>query len=351
MMTAALAWTRANLFGSWPSSLLTLALLLLFWWLLPPFVDWAILKATYVANSRAECAADGACWAFVKNRIGSFFYGRYPVEERWRVDLAGVLLVVFTVPALMDSLRHRWIAVAALIFVYPVIAGVLLIGDVFGLRFIDTTLWGGLMLNVLLSFITLAGSLPLGILLALGRRSSLPLVRWFCIGFIELWRGVPLLTALFMATIMLPLFLPDGVTLDRLLRAAIALTLFTSAYMAEVIRGGLQGVPLGQSEAARALGLGYWRMQALVILPQALRLVVPAIVNTAIDLFKDTTLVLIVGLFDLLGMVNLALKDSAWLGMATEGFTFAAAVFFVCCLAMSLYSRRLERRLARATAR
>lgn len=350
-MTAALAWTRANLFGSWSSALLTASLLLLFWWLVPPFVDWAILKATLVANSRAECAADGACWAFVRNRIGSFFYGRYPVEERWRVDLAGVLLVVFTVPALMDSLRHRWIAVAALIFVYPVIAGVLLIGGVLGLRPIDTTLWGGLMLNVLLSFITLAGSLPLGILLALGRRSSLTLVRWFCIGFIELWRGVPLLTALFMATIMLPLFLPDGVTLDRLLRAAIALTLFTSAYMAEVVRGGLQGVPQGQTEAARALGLGYWRMQALVILPQALRLVVPAIVNTAIDLFKDTTLVLIVGLFDLLGMVNLALKDSAWLGMATEGFTFAAAVFFVCCLAMSLYSRRLERRLARATAR
>ncbi len=350
-MTTALAWTRANLFGSWPSSLLTVGLLLLFWWLLPPFVDWALLKATWIANSRAECAADGACWAFVKNRIGSFFYGRYPMEERWRVDLAGVLLVIFTVPALMDSLRHRWIAVAALIFVYPVIAGVLLIGGVFGLRFIDTTLWGGLMLNVVLSFITLAGSLPLGILLALGRRSSLPLVRWFCIGFIELWRGVPLLTALFMATIMLPLFLPDGVTLDRLLRAAIALTLFTSAYMAEVVRGGLQGVPQGQTEAARALGLGYWRVQALVVLPQALRLVVPAIVNTAIDLFKDTTLVLIVGLFDLLGMVNLALKDSAWLGMATEGFTFAAAVFFVCCLAMSLYSRRLERRLARATAR
>lgn len=350
-MATALAWTRENLFGSWSSGLLTLALLLVFWWLAPPFVDWAIVKATWVANSRAECAADGACWAFVKNRIGSFFYGRYPVEERWRVDLAGVLLVIFTVPALMDSLRHRWIAVAALIFVYPVIAGVLVIGGVFGLRFVDTTLWGGLMLNVVLSFITLAGSLPLGILLALGRRSSLPLVRWFCIGFIELWRGVPLLTALFMATIMLPLFLPDGVTLDRLLRAAIALTLFTSAYMAEVIRGGLQGVPVGQSEAARALGLGYWRMQALVILPQALRLVVPAIVNTAIDLFKDTTLVLIVGLFDLLGMVNLALKDSAWLGMATEGFTFAAAVFFVCCLAMSLYSRRLERRLARATAR
>jgi general L-amino acid transport system permease protein len=349
-VAAALAWTRANLFGSWSSAALTLAILLLFWWMLPPLIDWAIVKATLLARSRAECDADGACWAFVLNRLGSFFYGRYPLDERWRVNLAGVLLVLFTAPALTD-MRHRWIAVVALIGVYPVIAAILLVGGVFGLAPIDTSLWGGLMLNVVLSFIALAGSLPLGILLALGRRSTLPAIRYFCIGFIELWRGVPLLTALFMATIMLPLFLPDGVTLDRLLRAALALTLFTSAYMAEVVRGGLQGVPLGQVEAARSLGLGYWRVQGLVVLPQALRLVVPAIVNTAIDLFKDTTLVLIVGLFDLLGMVNLALKDSAWLGMATEGFTFAAMMFFVCCFMMSLYSRRLERRLARATAR
>jgi general L-amino acid transport system permease protein len=349
-MAGAIAWTRANLFGSWSSGLLTIAIAVLFWWILPPFIDWAILKATLVARSKAECDADGACWAFVLNRLGTFFYGRYPVDERWRVDLAGILLVVFTVPAMMD-LRHRWIPVVALIGIYPLIAGVLLVGGGLGLALVDTSLWGGLMLNVVLSFIALAGSLPLGILLALGRRSKLPLVRYFCVGFIELWRGVPLLTALFMATIMLPLFLPDGVTLDRLLRAALALTLFTSAYMAEVVRGGLQGVPLGQIEAARSLGLGYWRMHGLVVLPQALRLVVPAIVNTAIDLFKDTTLVLIVGLFDLLGMVNLALKDSAWLGMATEGFAFAAGIFFVCCLVMSLYSRRLERRLARATAR
>jgi general L-amino acid transport system permease protein len=350
-MHAALAWTRANLFGNWSSSLLTLAMLLLFWWVLPPLIDWAIVDATLFAKSKADCAADGACWAFIQNRFNSFFYGRYPFGERWRVNLAAVLLVLFTAPALMERLRHRWIAVLALIGVYPVIAGVLLVGGVFGLAPVDTTLWGGLMLNVVLSFVAIAGSLPLGILLALGRRSTLPLVRYFCVGFIELWRGVPLLTALFMATIMLPLFLPEGVTIDRLVRAALALTLFTSAYMAEVVRGGLQGVPLGQTEAARSLGLGYWRVQILIVLPQALRLVVPAIVNTAIDLFKDTTLVLIVGLFDLLGMVNLALKDSAWLGMATEGYAFAAMVFFLCCLAMSLYSRKLERRLARATAR
>ena len=350
-MHAALDWTRKNLFDSWPSSLLTVVMVALFWWTLPPLFDWAIVKASLFGKAKTDCAADGACWTFIQVRINSFFYGRYPVDERWRVNLAGILLIAFTVPALMDRLRHRWIAVLALIGVYPVVAGILLIGGAFGLAAVDTSLWGGLMLNVILSFIAIAGSLPFGILLALGRRSKLPLIRYFCIGFIELWRGVPLLTALFMATIMFPLFLPEGVTLDRLVRAAIAFTLFTSAYMAEVIRGGLQGVPYGQTEAARSLGLGYLHVQVFVVLPQALRLVVPAIVNTAIDLFKDTTLVLIVGLFDLLGMVSLALKDSAWLGMATEGFTFAASVFFACCLLMSLYSRRLERRLARATAR
>ncbi len=350
-MPTALAWTRKNLFDGWASSLLTVTMLALFWWIVPPFIDWAVIKATVFGKARADCTADGACWTFIQLRFSSFFYGRYPIDERWRVNLAGILLVAFTVPALMDQLRHRWVAVLALIGLYPVIAGVLLVGGVLGLAPVDTSLWGGLMLNVVLSFIAIAGSLPLGILLALGRRSKLPLIRYFCIGFIELWRGVPLLTALFMATIMFPLFLPEGVTLDRLLRAALALTLFTSADMAEVVRGGLQGVPQGQTEAARALGLGYWHVQVFIVLPQALRLVVPAIVNTAIDLFKDTTLVLIVGLFDLLGMVNLALKDSAWLGMATEGYTFAAMIFFVCCLMMSLYSRRLERRLARATAR
>ena len=350
-MHAALAWTRKNLFDGWLNSLLTVAMAALFWWILPPFLDWAALKATVFGNAKADCAADGACWTFIQVRFNSFFYGRYPVGERWRVNLTAILLIVFTVPALMDRLRHRWAAVLALICVFPLIAGVLLVGGAFGLASVDTTLWGGLMLNVILSFIAIAGSLPLGILLALGRRSKLPLIRYFCIGFIELWRGVPLLTALFMATIMFPLFLPEGVTLDRLVRAAIAFTLFTSAYMAEVIRGGLQGVPQGQTEAARSLGLSYVHVQIFIVLPQALRLVVPAIVNTAIDLFKDTTLVLIVGLFDLLGMVNLALKDSAWLGMATEGFTFAASIFFVCCLLMSLYSRQLERRLARATAR
>src|SRR6185295_531603 len=202
------------------------------------------------------------------------------------------------------------------------------------------------MLNVVLAFVAVAGSLPFGVVLALGRRSALPLVRALSVGFIELWRGVPLLTVLFMGMVMLPLFLPGGVTVDSLVRAMVALTLFTSAYMAEVVRGGLQGVPMGQSEAAYSMGMGYWRVQALVVMPQAIRLVIPAIVNTVIDLFKDTTLIAIFGLFELLGTINQSLKDPSWLGLPREGYAFAALVFFVCCFGMSLYSRGLERQLA-----
>ena len=350
-MTSTLTWLRVNLFSSWTNGLLTVLVLGLFWLVIPPLLDWAIFNATLNAATKAQCAADGACWAFIKQRFALFFYGRDPAAERWRVDLSAVLLVVFLVPAMMDGVRHRWVAVVALVGVYPIIAALLMAGGVFGLPWVDTEYWGGLMLNTVLSFVAIAGSLPLGIVLALGRRSRLPLVRYACIGFIELWRGVPLLTVLFMAMVMMPLFLPGGVTVDKLVRALIALTLFTAAYMAEVIRGGLQGVPRGQEEAARSLGLGYWRTQGLVVLPQAIRLVVPGIVNTVVDLYKDTTLVTIVGLFDLLGVVNQSLKDSAWLGMAKEGYAFAAALFFVICWGMSLYSRKVERRLARATAR
>jgi len=350
-MTAALRWIRLNLFGSWASGLLTFLMLGLFWLVVPPLLDWAVLKASIAGTTKAECGPDGACWIFLKQRFALFFYGRYPAAERWRVDLSAALLIVFLAPAMMDRIRHRWVAVVALVGVYPVVAALLMAGGVFGLPWVDTEYWGGLMLNTVLSFVAIAGSLPLGILLALGRRSKLPFVRYFCIGFIELWRGVPLLTVLFMAMIMLPLFLPGGVSVDKLVRALIALTLFTAAYMAEVIRGGLQGISRGQEEAARSLGLGYWRVQGLVVLPQAIRLVVPGIVNTAVDLYKDTTLVTIVGLFDLLGVINQALKDPQWLGMAKEGYAFAAALFFMVCWTMSLYSRRLERRLGRATER
>ncbi|MBL8700516.1 MAG: amino acid ABC transporter permease [Alphaproteobacteria bacterium] len=343
----AIGWLRQNLFNTVWNSILTVLMLGLLWLTIPPLFDWAVTHATLEGESRTACDGTGACWAMIRARWSSFFYGRYPAPERWRVDLVALLLVVFAVPAMREGGRHQARWALALVGVFPVIAGVLLVGGVFGLRLVVTNDWGGLMVNVILAFVAVAASLPLGIMLALGRRSELPIVRAFSVGFIELWRGVPLLTVLFMGMVMLPLFLPGGMTIDSLLRAMIVLTLFTSAYMAEVVRGGLQGVPRGQAEAAYAMGMGYWQVQGLIVLPQALRLVIPAIVNTVIDLFKDTTLVTIVGLFDLLGVVNQSIKDQAWLGLAREGYAFSATVFFVCCLGMSLYSRQLERRLTR----
>jgi general L-amino acid transport system permease protein len=347
-LAGATAWARANLFGSPLDALVTVVMIGLLSLALVPFLDWAVASATLVGAEKSDCIGSGACWVFIKTRLPVFFYGRFPAAERWRVDLAALLLIAFAVPALSDRTHRRGAAVLALVLIYPTIAAVLLHGGLLGLALVDTTLWGGLMLNTVLSFAAVAGGLPLGIVLALGRRSRLPVFRLCAIGFIELWRGVPLLTALFMGIVMMPLFLPDGISVDTIIRAMIALTLFTSAYMAEVVRGGLQAIPRGQEEAAKSLGLGYWVTQARIVLPQALRLVVPNIVNTVIDLYKDTTLVVIVGLFDLLGVVNQALKDSAWLGMATEGYVFVVLVFFACCFTLSLYSRRLERRLNRA---
>ncbi len=342
----AASWLRANLFDTWTNTLLTLLVVAAAALILPPLWRWGVAHATLSGTTRAACRGGGACWTFIRVRLPLFFYGHYPAAARWRVDLSFVLLAVFAAPVLRTRTRRRGLAVLLLVTLFPALAAVLLAGGVFGLMPVETNAWGGLMLDVVIAFVTVAGSLPLGVLLALGRRSHLPVVRALAIGFIELWRGVPLLTVLFMSAVMVPLFLPQGVSLDRLVRALVALILFNAAYMAEVVRGGLQGVPPGQQEAAFSLGLGWWRMQALVVLPQALRIAVPAIVNTVVDLFKDTTLVSIVGLADLLGVVSQALKDPAWLGFPTEGYVFAAAMFFVCCFAMSAYGRRIERQLA-----
>lgn len=342
-----LDWLRRNLFSSVFNTCLTLVVAVLAGLVLPPLFRWGISHATISGTVRSACAGDGACWTFIRVRFPRFIYGNYPAEAYWRVDLAFALLIAFAAPVLRDRIRHRWVYGLLLLTVFPVLAAVLLAGGVPGLPAVDTSLWGGLMLDVIVSFVTVAGSLPFGIILAFGRRSQLPIVRTLSIGYIEIWRSVPLLTVLFMSAVVVPLFLPDGVSVDRLLRAMAALVLFNAAYMAEVVRGGLQGIPPGQEEAAYSLGLSWVKVQVFVVLPQAMRIIVPGIINTVVDLFKDTTLVTIIGLFDLLGAVEQALKDPAWPGFATEGYVFSAILFFACCFAMSAYGRSMERRLAK----
>ncbi|WP_404472147.1 amino acid ABC transporter permease [Vreelandella venusta] len=341
----AVAWLRANLFNGPINSLFTLIGLYILYLLVVPTVQWAFLNADWIGTTRDDCSREGACWVFINARFSQFIYGLYPSEETWRANI--VFAMFFSLIAWLAIPRlplKRWVAVFALL-VFPVISFVLLHGGYFGLTQVPTHRWGGLMLTLLLATVGMVGALPIGILLALGRRSNMPIVKSFCVVFIEFWRGVPLITVLFMASVMLPLFLPSDMSVDRLVRALIGLTLFQSAYMAEVIRGGLQAIPKGQEEAAAALGMTYWKRMGLIVLPQALKMMIPGIVNTFISLFKDTTLVMIIGLFDLLGIVQAALADSRWLGFSLEGYVFAAFMFWIFCFSMSRYSQYLERKL------
>jgi general L-amino acid transport system permease protein len=345
MSVGVLGWLRGNLFSGWFNTLLTLLAIYLVWKIVPPVLDWAIFSADWAGTTRADCTGEGACWVFVKERFSQFMYGFYPEDLRWRVDLTVWLAVIGAAPLFVPMMPRKSAYGLAFLVVYPLLAFWLLHGGFLGLSEVQTSQWGGLMLTLVIAAVGIAGALPLGILLALGRRSKMPAIRVICVTFIEFWRGVPLITVLFMSSVMLPLFLPEGLSFDKLLRALIGVILFQSAYIAEVVRGGLQAIPKGQYEAAAAMGLGYWRMMGLVILPQALKLVIPGIVNTFIALFKDTSLVIIIGLFDLLNSIKQATTDPAWLGMATEGYVFAALVFWIFCFGMSRYSMRLERKL------
>lgn len=344
-----IGWMRANLFSSPTNTALTLLGAWLLWLALPPFLDWAIFSAAWSGTGREACLREGAgaCWPFIEAKWDQFMYGRYPAEERWRVNWTLWLGLAGLVPMLIPAVPGKLWNALYLLLPYPVMAYFLLTGGVFGLPVVETALWGGMLVTLVVAVTGIVASLPLGILLALGRRSQMPVIRMLSIGFIETWRGVPLITVLFMASVMLPLFLPEGVTFDKLLRCLVAVALFASAYMAEVVRGGLQAVPRGQYEGAQALGLNYWQMMIFVILPQALKTVIPGIVNTFIALFKDTTLVLIIGLFDLLGIIQLNFTDPAWATphTATTGYVFAALIYFLCCSGMSQYSRYMERRL------
>lgn len=344
-LMSALHWLHRNLFSSPLNTALTLGALYLLWVALPPLIQWGLIDADWVGTSREDCTSGGACWVFIGTRLNQFWYGFYPEAEQWRVNLGLGILAALTAPLFFSRFRHKRPLGLVLVLGYPLLAYPLFYGGWFGLPVVETYQWGGLMLTLVLAVAGIVLALPLGILLALGRRSRMPVVRAACVSYIELWRGVPLITVLFMASVMLPLFLPEGATLDKLLRAMIGIVLFQSAYMAEVVRGGLQAIPKGQYEAAEALGFGYWRAMGLIILPQALKLVIPGIVNTFIALFKDTTLVLIIGLFDLLGIVQQAFADPNWLGYSVEGYLFAGAVYWAFCFGMSRYSQGLERRL------
>lgn len=343
---------RANLFSSPLNALVTAAGLWLAWQIAAAVVDWALLRAVFEGEDGSACAAPGtgACWPFITHKLDLFIYGRYPASEIWRVDLtfalAAIGLAGVTIPGLPG---RRWMVLYTFVLL-PAVAFVLLTGGVLGLAPVETERWGGLLVTLVVATVGIVASFPIAVLLALARRSSLPLVRWSAIGFIEFVRGVPLITMLFMASVMLPLFLPGGVTFDKLLRALIGVAIFSGAYLAEVIRGGLQAIPRGQYEAADALGLSYWQKMRLVVLPQALELVIPGIVNSSIALFKDTSLVLVIGVFDLLGIVQQSIaSDAKWYSPSTPmtGYVFAGAVFWAFCFAMSRYSQALERRLAR----
>ena len=341
----AIGWIRSNLFNSPLNSVLTVVAAYLIYNALSWLISWGIVNADWTGDSRQACTSGGACWVFVYARLQQFTYGFYPDNEIWRVNLVFALFAVCLLWLAIERIPHKNIAALITLVAFPIVAFYLLRGGAFGLEGVETHQWGGLMLTLIIAVVGIVASLPIGIVLALGRRSNMPLIKSLCVVYIEFWRGVPLITVLFMASVMLPLFMTAGSETDKLMRAMIGVIMFQSAYMAEVVRGGLQAIPKGQYEAAQALGLNYWQSTGLIILPQALKLMIPGIVNTFIALFKDTSLVLIIGLFDLLAIVQSALNDPNWLGYSIEGYLFVAFVFWIFCFSISRYSMALERKL------
>ena len=328
------------------NAVLTLLTLFMLIKSIPPLLNWFILDANFVGSSKEDCTGDGACWVFVKVWFNRFMYGLYPDGEQWRINSAFLILFAFVGISFFAPQKLKKYFILFLVFVFPFLGIKLISGGSFGLEYVESAAWGGLSLTFIISAFAILFCFPIGVFLALGRRSSLPAIKYISIGFIELWRGVPLITVLFMSAVMFPMFLPDGTFIDKLIRVLIAITLFEAAYMAEVVRGGLQALPKGQYEAAKSLGMGYWRMNVLIILPQALKLVIPGIANTLLALVKDTPLIFVVGLMELAGMIGLAKTNPKWLGMAMEGYVFAGLVFWIICYAMSRYSQNLEKKLS-----
>lgn len=341
---------RQRLFSSPVDIAVSLLCLYVVWRISLPLVDWLLVEANWHGTSRADCTSAGACWVFIRARFAQFMYGQYPVPERWRVDLLGLLTLGVIVALSWRRLpRRRHAAIIALLVLPPL--GIWLLYGGFGLGIVETREWGGLMLTLFLAIYAGLIAIPLGILLALGRQSRLPVIRFASIVFIEFWRGVPIIAVIFLASLLLPLIMPSGVNVDRLARAVLGLAFVIAAYMAEAVRGGLQALPEGQVEAAQALGLGYWRITRLIVLPQALRIALPAMTNEFIALFKNTTLVLIVSIFDLLGIAQASLADPAWVGMNMEAYVFAGAIYWFTCFGLSQWSRSREKRLQAAYGR
>jgi general L-amino acid transport system permease protein len=354
LVVGPVAWARANLFSSWISTAVTLALayLLVRWTV--GFVDWAFVKAIWSvpvtpqgAQTQAcrALAGSGACWAVVTEKHRFILFGTYPYEQHWRPAVVCLLFVGLYV---VSAMRRFWRKELVLVWAATLtLIGLLMWGGVLGMPYVPQERWGGLVITLILSTFGIAFAFPLSILVALGRRSKMPAIKMLCVVYVELIRGVPLISLLFMASVMFPLFLPEGINIDKLLRAQIAIILFAAAYLAEVVRAGLQALPRGQYEAAEALGLSYWQKTGFIILPQALRLVIPPLVNTFIGFFKDTSLVLIIGIFDLLTAGKTAIVEPAWQGFGIEIYVTVGAIYFVFCFAMSRYSQNLEAELNR----
>jgi general L-amino acid transport system permease protein len=341
-----MTWLKENLFNTWYNTIFTLLGIYVLAISVPGMIGWFFTSAVWTDGPPDLCReASGACWPFVYEKWRFILFGTYPFDEQWRPGAAVVLFIGMVVVSCMKPFWNK-----SLLLIWPVGLGVcwiLLSGGIFGLTHVPNNLWGGMPITLMLAVIGCLVAFPVSIALALGRRSNMPIIKAFCVGYIELIRGVPLITVLFMASVMFPLFMPAELSIDKLLRAQVAFIMFAAAYLAEVIRGGLQAIPKGQYEAADAMGLSYWQSMVFIILPQALKITIPPQVNTFIGLFKDTSLVLIVGIFDLMFTMRVAINDLAWRSYYLEGFVFVAIIYFLFCYSMSKYSQWLEQDLNR----
>jgi len=328
------------------NAILSTSIILLVIFAFPPLLNWLIFDANIAGDTKEACTGGGACWVYIKVWFNRFMYGMYPNAEQWRINVTFIAVLAFMAAGFFVPTRFRNYLSFYYTILLPIISFILIYyiisGGSFGLVWVETGAWGGLSLTFMVSFFSLIFCFPLGMMLALGRRSDLPVVKYSSLSFIEFWRGVPLITVLFMSAVMFPMFLPDGTYVDKLIRVVVAITLFEAAYTAEVIRGGLQALPRGQYDAAKSLGMGYWKLHIFVILPQALKLVIPGIANTFLALIKDTPLIFVVGLLEVVGMLNLAKTNPKWLGFSMEGYVFAGIIFWIICYSMSKYSQKLE---------